>query len=294
MFDTLNSKYPIIAAAMNKVSDLNLAIACSNAGIVASISSFNYMNNDRSIRFDLLSKDLLEFTATTKSKNLILSTSMRMLDIKEMQNILDERNFGAIEIVDWCPHSIQSLSAFDIPIILKTNGNNYYEQIKDSVIDLVDAIVIKGPLGAGLVNVNSPLQETFLKLKENHKEIIIIPSGGISTSNDVCEFLNLGAEYVAIGTLFAACTESRISIEAKQKIIHSSNKDIKFLDNSTQNAIYFGPINKLDDFNNTQSLQHGITDAKSGHIFAGAAINNITEIESVNTVVQRLVKNLNW
>jgi NAD(P)H-dependent flavin oxidoreductase YrpB (nitropropane dioxygenase family) len=292
MFDTLNSKYPIIAAAMNQVSDLNLAIACSNAGIVASISSFNYINDDV-FRFDLLSRDLLEFTATTKSKNLILSTSMSMLTIKEMRNILDERNFGAIEISDWNPYSIQLLSAFDIPIILKTNGGHYYEQIKDSVIDLVDAIVIKGPLGAGLVNVNAPLRETFLKLKENHKELTIIPSGGISSSNDVCEFLNLGAEYVAIGTLFAACTESRISIEAKQKIIHSSNKDIKFLDNSTQNAIYFGPINEPDNYNNTQSLQHGITNAKSGHIFAGAAINNITEIESVNTVVQRLVKNLN-
>ena len=37
----LGSKYPIIAMAMNKVSDVNLAIAVRKAGAIPSLSVFN-------------------------------------------------------------------------------------------------------------------------------------------------------------------------------------------------------------------------------------------------------------
>ena len=60
MTNYFNSKYPIIALAMNQVSDAKFAIECSNAGIYPSISLFNYNT------FNLLLDDIHFFV---KEKN---------------------------------------------------------------------------------------------------------------------------------------------------------------------------------------------------------------------------------
>jgi NAD(P)H-dependent flavin oxidoreductase YrpB (nitropropane dioxygenase family) len=292
MFTT---RYPIIAAAMNQVSDLNLAIACERAGIVASISAFNYIDENGRINFDSMSADLKTFVMSTKSKNLIFSISTSLLKISNILEIIKESNFGAIEVAVWNPDELHLLKDITVPVFLKTTGSEYYEKIKDSVEYYFDAIILKGKSGAGTVNFNLDLslKEMFLKLKNDHPEILIIPSGGISTSKEIQEFLDIGARYVSIGTLFAFSKESKISTETKEKIVVSKSSDIEVFKKSSQNAIKFSNVDGLDNFNNTKSLKLGIQSPKTGHIFVGAGIDQIKKIKAIDEIVQTLVTDLN-
>jgi NAD(P)H-dependent flavin oxidoreductase YrpB (nitropropane dioxygenase family) len=77
----LKSKYPVVAMAMNKVSDLPLAIAVAKSGGVPSFSIFNYKN------YDLLEKDIIEFKNTCKNDKFFISLgveefiSQKIIDI---------------------------------------------------------------------------------------------------------------------------------------------------------------------------------------------------------------------
>lgn len=288
-----NSKYPIIAAAMNQVSDLNLAIACYKEGIVASISAFNYIGAQ--IDVENMSKDLESFVNLTNSKNLIFSISTSLLKIPKIVEIINENNFGAIELAVWNPLEFHLLKNIKSPIILKTTCSDYYEKMKFSFLeDYVDAIIIKGKDGAGTVNLNNnlSLKELFLTLKDNHPKLSIIPSGGISTSKQIKEFLDLGAEYVSIGSLFAFSSESKISKETKEKIVNSSFEDVVVFENSSQHAIKFGNISETDNFNNTKSLIKGMQNPSEGHVFIGKGVDNINKIQTVNEIVNDLIKDL--
>mgnify|MGYP003348685181 CR=1 FL=1 len=72
MTNYFNSKYPIIALAMNQVSDAKFAIECSNAGIYPSISLFNYYKNN-TINYE-------RFIRETTLNNFMLS--LTILDLK--------------------------------------------------------------------------------------------------------------------------------------------------------------------------------------------------------------------
>ena len=60
-----NCKYPIIAATMNQVSDLKLAIACHDAGILPSLSVYNYSLSNTDINLKELENDVKQFQDTT-------------------------------------------------------------------------------------------------------------------------------------------------------------------------------------------------------------------------------------
>ena len=86
MTNYFNSKYPIIALAMNQVSDAKFAIECSNAGIYPSISLFNYYKNntinyERFIRETTLNNFMLSLTILDL-KNKYVLTLIKKLDRK--------------------------------------------------------------------------------------------------------------------------------------------------------------------------------------------------------------------
>ena len=64
MSKLLTSKYPILCSPMNRVSEKNLAIACSKAGIFPSVISLSYIESE-SLKnaihdIDDLKSDMLE------------------------------------------------------------------------------------------------------------------------------------------------------------------------------------------------------------------------------------------
>jgi NAD(P)H-dependent flavin oxidoreductase YrpB (nitropropane dioxygenase family) len=292
----LGSKYPIIAMAMNKVSNVRLAIAVRKAGAIPSLSVFNYFTppdfND-----GLLRDALTRYKAVIGDRNIFLSVSVTELVNKRFQKLLIEEQVRLIEIIPDTPgetassqHRTDQLrQAIDH---IRANGVLVFVKVltlADVMVD-IDGVILKGNDGAGRGTNN--LEILFEKVRNKFIDLPIIVSGGIGTSEQVKWFIDRGALAVGIGTLFAASLESRVSYETKLKMVQATADSItKLGTGAVQNALVFSSTSN-DSFNNTKGLIAGIKSPESGHIFAGTSVKHITDILPVDEIIQNLVKDL--
>lgn len=300
-----NSKYPIVAMAMNRVSNLQLAIATSKAGAVPSISAFNYYTGPGKLNYDWLRKNIQEFYKTCPGEDLIISIDTQFMTDKEspMCDMLIEEKVSHVELIqidslyrsneDTVTSHQNRMQDAGIKLILKvvTVPSDISRYARWSGNRQVDALGIKSPDGAGRQGDIKGIEFCINYAKEYYGSIDIIAVGGIGTKEDIERMKSLGAKYVGIGTLFAATEESPLSTEAKNQLVNKNAEALGKLktDSVDQNALVFSEYEGKDNSNNTFSLHAGITTGTKGHVFAGKGINNITSIVSVNTLVQSLV-----
>jgi len=289
-----NCKYPIIAATMNQVSDLKLAIACHDAGILPSLSVYNYSLANSNVNLEALENDIKQFQDITGTSDVLISIAKGHFLTPKFLELSLKLNIKYIEaLTDDPPYMDVDINLFweykknNIKIIPKIFGSL-------AIIKHVDAVILKGSNGAGRgfdsIDVNAQLDNII----ETYPSMPVIMSGGVGTSQDINRYLSKGCMAVAIGTLFAASEESSISKETKLKMVEASSSNITQLSNGAQqNALIFKEIDKnLDDFNNTLSLVNGIKNPTTGHVFAGTSIDNITAIRPMKDIVQELIQNL--
>lgn len=292
------TKYPIICSPMNGVSDVKLAIACHNAGILPSLVPYCYSTDDK-IDIPRVEAALGEYmTATNNGKLLIAVESFEYAD-EQLFNLLVKYKISMVEVLDVNRETLKgiyqtSLKAkeHNIKTALKiTGGLDMVEKIFNH-IGQFDGISIKGPAGAGRGNDYLKLEHEIPKIKKQFPNLSIIASGGINTSENVKTILDLGADAVSIGTMFCASEESSLSPETKNKVINSSMNDVKRLPTGErQKALIFSAV-KETDTNNTAGLIEGVKTGTSGHIFVGSGIDYITAIKPVSEIVNDLVKDL--
>jgi hypothetical protein len=150
--------------------------------------------------------------------------------------------------------------------------------------------------GAGSAGRFSPLhtRDFLIQQQQLTPTHAVIPHGGVGTAQQVKEYLDLGATAVAVGTLFAACKESRLSQDAKNAMISAKKQDLIVFEDSQRRALFFGGIDQTEQhYNRPMSLNVGITgDASKGHIYVGEAIDYITQIRTAKDVVEYLVSEL--
>jgi NAD(P)H-dependent flavin oxidoreductase YrpB (nitropropane dioxygenase family) len=289
-----NCKYPIVAATMNQVSDLKLAIACHSAGILPSLSVYNYSLANSSVNLEALENDIKQFQDTTGTTDVLISIAKGHFLTPKFLELALKLNIKFIEaLLDDPPYMDVDVNLFweykrnNIKIIPKVFGSL-------GIIKNVDAVILKGSNGAGrglpYIDTDSQL-DTII---QTYPSMPVIMSGGIGTSQDINKYLSKGCMAVAIGTLFAASEESSISNETKLKMVRASSKDIKQLSTGAQqNALIFKEGTAgTDDYNNTLSLVRGIKNPTTGHVFAGTSIDNITAIRPVKDIVQELIQDL--
>jgi enoyl-[acyl-carrier protein] reductase II len=295
------SKFPIISLGMNKVSDLSLALAVSEADAIPTISGFNYVDEHLNLNLKELNlhfsiyknrRDKCDFIFSINDKLLVNNIEIIDLVLKYnipyLEIIMDNGfNKSVIKSIEVLRNNniklLTKLISLDISDITLINFNKFF-----------DGFIIKGSEGAGrIVENNKPIQELLLESLNLFPNKHIIPSGGIGTPEQVKELIELGATAVGIGTLFAASTESSIAYTAKEKIINSNFNNITQLDtiDYKQNALVFSKINQ-SKVNNTRGLVMGVITGEEGHVFAGKSINYITEIKTVKEIVNYLCKNL--
>ena len=287
MFDC---KYPIIAAPMNQVSELNLAIAVHNAGGFPSISGYCYETPNHLIT------DLEDFVKITGSSNLILAidehwllnanivSTVRRLNISHLFKYFNENpKFSLESKLSWREPIDKLLNTLDCKIIKQLSNFSEIE-------DLDTIYFIKGSEGAGRPGV-ATTKELFEYYRQTAPKAKLVPVGGIGTATQVKYYIDNGAVAVSIGTLLAASAESCLTDAVKQAMITAKKEDIvPFNSDLKQNALIFKKININDDTrNNTKSLNLGInSSADIGHIFSGYAINDICKINTVEEIVLRL------
>lgn len=298
----LGTKYPLMAAAMNQVSDANLAIAVREAGALPSISIFNYADHDNTVDYLLLEEELTKYTTTTGDGLLVLSVDPTVINIRLVE-LLHKYSISHIELIPnyehikkpWLrsvlEHNLLKIQALGTKIILKVVA--YPEDIQYWSVwnnKQVDMMCIKGPLGAGRVAESDTDLVGLTKQAVARFDIPVIAVGGISSSEQVNMLLEAGAVAVSVGTLFAASTESCLSTEAKQKLVSASYNDLSQLPtiDLSQNALVITDTDPTDTVNNSVGLIHGVKTGTTGHIFAGKSVDSITQIDSVKNIIDRL------
>jgi NAD(P)H-dependent flavin oxidoreductase YrpB (nitropropane dioxygenase family) len=299
-----NSKYPIIALGMNRVSNLSLALAVSEAGAIATISGFNYINKDSHLDTGTLTNDFRIYENQRKYCDFIFSIDDKLL-VNNQHQLLENFVSYKIQYIELMldPYFLKNNSDELTQVIKKLKDNNiklftkllslnsFHYSWTSYITEHFDGIIIKSSNGAGRVSEesNSDLKELVYKSIEMFPTKFIIPCGGVGTAHEIKDLLDAGAGAVGIGTLFAAAKESPLSTLAKEKLVNANSEDLKKLKtyDFNQSALVFSKIDQ-NITNNTRGLVKGITTGEEGHIFAGKSINNITNIKSVKDIITDL------
>jgi NAD(P)H-dependent flavin oxidoreductase YrpB (nitropropane dioxygenase family) len=296
MSDIFDSKYPILCAPMNKVSDLNLAIKLHYCGIFPSISIFNYYDIiHHNINYIKLENDLKDFRNTTGDSKILLSTNNIFIEDIEFQNLCKKKYFSHLEIIlekKINYELLKNLKKNKIILLVKIWS---HEQISYEMEEIFNGFILKGPDGAGSIPIdNLTLEQRLIDIKRKKSNLKIICSGGIYNGKQIKKLLSTGADSVAIGTLFAMSEESCISNESKIKILESNSNMLSSVSELKQNAIIFSKIESPydNDTNNTFSLKTGIKNSNQGHLFVGKSIDFIYKILPIKIIVNNLVNDL--
>jgi NAD(P)H-dependent flavin oxidoreductase YrpB (nitropropane dioxygenase family) len=279
---------------MNQVSDINLAVACHEAGILPSISVYTFKERMFLLDHNVIDREIKKFQDRTGSSNILISVARGDFLKQTFYDMIMKNNIKFVELI---PNDIayptqeektlyrQYTEAGVVALAKRLDSN--FEPIKFS-----KGLVLKNREGAGRVNINADPVEEIKKIRSLYPDLEIIMSGGIGTRDDVKKYLDLGCIAVAIGTLLAASEESCISHETKLKLIESTWQDITTLSKGAeQNGLVFSQVSN-DDFNHTEALKLGVKDPTQGLLFAGKGINNIKSIMPVKDIVQALVDGL--
>lgn len=309
--EIFNCRYPIVAMAMNQVSDLPLACAVRKGGALPSLSVFNYLTvieDQLVLNYENLNNDLSGYQQEFGDCNILLSLNLSSLVDDKIFEMLLKYKVKAVEVIkDDTALDNEALEKLPKAIwSLRSNGSLLFRKIVDKVAQLdpgvwsknLDGFIVKGPDGAGRGSTNgTTLEESCSILKSKFPDKLLIPSGGIGTSEQVLWHMSNGAFAVGVGTVLAACRESKISEATKLKMIAASSADLSKLSTGSyaetaQNALVFSSDVKERNMNNTRGLIVGIKDPSRGHVFAGKAIDQITEILPAVEIIQQLAKDL--
>jgi len=307
----LISQYPIVSAAMNKVSDSNLAIAVYRSGCIPSLSLFNHRYNGV-VNYTELSQEIDKFISKTESTQVILSignshladeglkTLLGRFPISHLEIIAEDlrlkgTTFGEteIEIFKKIENQTQVFRDKGTGLVFKSLTRFAILELEKLFPNMFEYYMLKGEDAAGSV-VNrldgKSLLDELKEIKQKYPQAKIIVAGGVSAGSDAKMYIDSGASLVALGTAFAMCKESCISLEAKNKILES--KKVEKFKSSNQNAVMFDEYKNKDDFNHTGSLVSGIRGNAAGHVFIGKGINSITSIVTVNEMIKEFTNGI--
>lgn len=302
--DIVGVKWPIAVMAMNGVSDVKLAVACAKAGILPSLTIFNYYIAPNTLGLSKIQNALDEFNALTNNAPLLLSVAVDTIINDSVFQLLLDCKVKVLEVIFDAPDEVTQSDERDKKrderiAVLKSHGVILFTKALDvgDVENLnIDGIILKGPDAAGrtrnLENSGGSLVDRIKICKELYPQLHIIASGGVGTSAQIQECLDAGAVAVGLGTIFAAAEECAISTETKLKMVGATANDVTRLKKGAkQNALIFKEVD-TDVNNNTRGLMAGIKSPNSGHVFAGKGIEHIKSIRPVQEIVNDLTKDL--
>lgn len=302
MRKVFHSQYPILEACMNKGSTLELALAVHSAGGYASLCSWTYNGNP-----ELMRRDLDRFVNATGSNHIHVSFELHEYPSSAIQDLVLSYKIPSIELIYGAKNTFrptateQELTADVIDLLtpIKIAGTKIFKRIYDPVdqttmyLHLLDGFCIKGSESAGFTG-HVPVKELFLKQQRLTPAAMLIPYGGVGTAEQVKEYMDLGAEIVAVGTLLALSAEGPIDTKNKLLAIQKQSTDlIEFKHrvgetDRKQNALQFEPYQGPDDANGTMGLVRGIRGKQDGHVYLGHGIDHVTEILPCAEVIRRL------
>ena len=285
---------------MTGVSHLPLALAVHQAGAMPSLLLTQWqLGQPVRQSHDELHDILQEFWKATHSRNLAVAVVEQQLLDPVFLNILAE---FAPSHIDFLPAEIGNKNIWyqtDFATALAKLPQTKF-MIKAAFqahqIDLAHGYCIKGHESGG-VRGTMPVRTLFALQRQLTPHAAGVPYGGVSHPSHVREYLAQGAAGVAVGTLFAACRESCLSEQTKQRMVEASSQDLHRFADTGQQALILGNTQQIEQasvgWNRSPSLWQGITgDGTQGHVYAGTSIDHVTKIRTVKETVEYLVSEL--
>lgn len=266
-------KNKIIASAMNPISTVEFAYACSKAGFWPSVTLFAYNSPaeiqkaiDGSPEGSIISASHDLFNIPFKNLKIVEFISAPNCDIDLCKSVMKKLKDNDVEIIYKC-------------VRLSTQGKH--------LIPYADCIELKTTNGAGFINDDMPIDEQIDTVINEFKKPYII-GGGISTYEHVKNWFDRGAYAIYVGTIISASQESIMSKNAKLLLTKAKSKHLSKFE-THQQGIIISEI-KDDDFNHSMSSKIGIKTGTKGHIYSGKGIDDIQEISPLSQIYANLTQ----
>lgn len=308
MSTLFKSTHPILEACMNQGSTVELGIAVFNAGAYPSLCSWTYLGDYQKMRDDL---DALVLATGSTKVHLSFGLHEILKNSKICYSMIEDYKIPTVELVyeelDDGPDNLDELVVTAVKPI-SDMGTKIFKRIRYPVTPevmkkhLLDGFCIKGAESAGKITNQYTVKELFLIQKSLTPDAYLIPYGGVGSPEQVKEYIDLGAEIVAVGTVLAYCQESPVKPEAKQAVLDSKKDNITTFKvnrpgtndfSLVQNVIKFDTYHGKDDLNHTRSVIAGMYgNTTQGHLFVGHGIEHINEILPCDQIIRHLVSHL--
>ena len=288
------SRWPIMCAVMNGVSDINLALAVQAAGAMPSLM---ITGHDRDQQID---HALKEFVKCAGHADIVLQISYDDLINSRIPRLIKQYQVSHVELFGTLNSlGMTTKGEFDHmmhdPLVAK--GIQFVTSISQIIMRVltpsgtsaVGAYAVKGNDGAGFGG-DLPTSDLFDQQQRLTPNMPLIAYGGVGSPITVANYMRRGAAGVAVGTLFAAAQESCVAESTKQQMVVASASSLTKFDTSQQ-ALVLGDISEDQTPNRQTSLDAGIA-GQGGLIYAGTAIDRVTKIRTVQEVVDYLTSEL--
>ncbi len=249
------TKFPLIQGGMGVgVSLSNLASAVANYGGIGVISGvqIGYREEDFERNCDganerALAKEIRRARELSPNGILGVNLMVAMNNYKEMVAVAVKEKIDLIISGAGLPNELPSLvkgSETKIaPIVSSGKAAAVITKLWKKRYDyLPDLVIVEGPMAGGhlgfslddlkgeLPDLKQIVKDVINVLKpyedESGKKIPVIAAGGIYTSQEIKEFIDLGCSGVQIGTRFVATHECDASVEFKNAYIQAKEEDI--------------------------------------------------------------------
>lgn len=214
---TFNIKYPIILAPMFLVSNEDMLVAASKAGIMGCIPALNWRTPEE------FKKGLINIKKNCTGPfgvNLIVNKSN--IHLQKQYEICEEIKPDFIITSLGSPgEAIKRLKPVGTKIFCDVVDVEYAKKVESLGADAI--IAVNSGAGGHAGNIPTSI---LIPLLKKCTDLPIISAGGIGTGNALLSSLALGACGASIGSPFIACHESKVSNEYKQAIIDYGASDI--------------------------------------------------------------------
>ncbi|MGB3181351.1 MAG: nitronate monooxygenase [Cyclobacteriaceae bacterium] len=304
----LDIRLPIIMAPMFLVSNAAMVKAAGRAGITGAIPALNYRTIPE------LKKALQEIKAENNGPvgiNLIVNKSNFKLQ-EQLHACIDEGVDYFITSLGSPMEVINESKREGVKVFCDVTDTSYAARVEDLGADALIAVNNEAGGHAGKL---SP-EELIPALRETCS-IPVISAGGVGTGAGLDRMLKLGACGISMGSPFIATHESQVSNEYKQACVDYDADDIVMTNKlsgtpcTVINTPYVQDIGTKQNFvervlnSNKQlkkwakmltfykgmkMLQNAAFSATYKSVWcAGPSISHVTEIRSVEEVVERII-----
>ena len=317
-------KYPIFSAPMGPFFTRELALAVSEAGGLGVLSNVNIVGTDPVEEHKKSIEYLVEHTDKPFGLNILTSRNNR--GVKEMVTDLPKIILNNPKMREQCVYFLTSAGSSKLlpasksfqELREKSEVKHFHvapaRWLAKKCVDAgVDGIVCTGTEGGGHQSYEKVTTLVLLQqLNEAFPDLPKIACGGFATGGGLAAALSLGAGAIAMGSRFIASKESEFNEKYKSIVPPGTPQDTGLFTGA------FGPIRL---YKNAYALSHpapstkeemvayekSITpeqmqkdadaydrvyngDTNNGAILLGQSIGIIDSIDSVNDIIERLMK----